>query len=140
MGSHQFREDGSHYNGGAVFFGYGYAAIGEPRLRMIRKWFRQGERRGLIEDSFHVDGVPVESYAAALEALKTPPSLDATEMAALAAFGDEPIRRPRDHELEVCLALRAEGFVSARDGFWTIAEPGRAALRSAAALAREAGE
>jgi hypothetical protein len=56
MTTHQFREDGSHYNGGSVFFGYGYRAIGEPRLKMIRRWYRQGDRRGQTEDRYFVDG------------------------------------------------------------------------------------
>ncbi len=34
--THKFREDGSHYNGSAVFFGYGYRAIEEPRLKSQR--------------------------------------------------------------------------------------------------------
>lgn len=88
--THQFREDGSHYNGGRVFFGYGYRAIGEPRLKMIRKWFRQGEARGKTEDSFFVDGAKVENYAAALDALKIPTVFTSEEIEALRAIGDEP--------------------------------------------------
>lgn len=90
MGAHQFREDGSHYNGGKVFFGYGYRAIGEPRLKMIRKWFRQGEMRGKTEDSFFVDGARVESHAAAIEALKVPTVFTPEEIEALRGIGDEP--------------------------------------------------
>lgn len=88
--THQFREDGSHYNGGKVFFGYGYRAIGEPRLKMVRKWFRQGKARGTTEDSFFVDGARVESYAAAMEALKVPTVFTAAEIEALRQIGDEP--------------------------------------------------
>lgn len=126
--AYQFRENGSHYNGGATWFGYGYEAIGEPRLRMVRKWFRQGEKRGVSEDSFSVDGAPVADYAAALEALKTPPTLSEAEAVALAAFGDVPIRRPRDQDFEACVSVARKGFVHTEDGNWTITEAGRAAL------------
>lgn len=88
--THQFRENGNHYNGGKVFFGYGYSAIGEPRLSMVRKWFRQGEKRGKTEDSFYVDGLPVANYAAATEALKTPPTFTDEEIKALAMVCDDP--------------------------------------------------
>lgn len=129
--THQFREDGSHYNGGAEFFGYGYRAVGEPRLKMIRRWYRQGDRRGQTEDRFFVDGAKVESYDEAVAALRTPPTLDAAEIAALAAFGDEPIKRPANHDREVLAALRAKGMIRAEDGLYTITEAGRAALAGA---------
>lgn len=88
--THQFREDGSHYNGGKVFFGYGYRAIGEPRLKMIRKWYREGHMRGATVDTFYVDGAPVESYAAALDALKVPTVFTPEEIEALRLIGDQP--------------------------------------------------
>lgn len=88
--THQFRENGNHYNGGKTFFGYGYSAIGEPRLSMVRKWYRQGKRRGTAEDSFYIDGLPVASYAAAVEALESPPIYTREEITALAMVGDEP--------------------------------------------------
>lgn len=88
--THQFRENGNHYNGGDRFFGYGYGAVGEPRLTMIRKWYRQGEMKGKTEDIYFVDGVAVPGYDAGLEALKTPPVFTAEEIAALRIIGDEP--------------------------------------------------
>ncbi|MFA5900277.1 MAG: hypothetical protein WC829_14325 [Hyphomicrobium sp.] len=88
--THQFKENGNHYNGGRVFFGYGYSAIGEPRLSMVRKWFRGGEMQGKTEDSFYVDGSLVANYAAATEALKTPPIFTPEETKALKMVGDEP--------------------------------------------------
>ena len=87
---HDFREDGSHYNGGAVFFGYGYRAIGEPRLKVIRKWQRRGPRKGQHDDEFYVDGAKVADYPAALEALKVPVAFTPEEIAALRIIGDEP--------------------------------------------------
>lgn len=106
MSAHQFREDGSHYNGGRVFFGYGYRAIGEPRLKMVRRWYRQGERRGQTEDHFFVDGAQVGSYAAALEALKVPIAFTAEEIAALRLIGDEPadLRKVVDFNIRYTLA------------------------------------
>lgn len=127
MGEHQFREDGSHYNGGAEFFGYGYAAIGEPRLKMIRRWYRQGVKRGVSDDRFFVDGQQVKDYAEAVEKLKTPPVLTGGERSMLALFGDEPIKRPVG-DIEAIFNLRAKGFVHAADGLYTITDAGRAAL------------
>lgn len=88
--THQFREDGSHYNGGAEFFGYRYRAIGEPRLKMIRRWYKASQRRGLTEDRYFVDGAHVEDYAAAVEALKKPVLISDAEVQALRLIGDEP--------------------------------------------------
>jgi len=88
--THQFREDGRHYNGGKEFFGYGYSAIGEPRLKMIRRWYRQGERRGQSEDRFFVDGAHVPSYEAAVNALRLPPIYSLDDIRALRKIGDEP--------------------------------------------------
>jgi hypothetical protein len=88
--THQFRENGNHFNGGEVFFGYGYTAIDEPRLKLIRKWFRKGPKRGLYEDSYYVDGKHVADYEDAIEALKVPVSFTNEELMCLAIIGDEP--------------------------------------------------
>lgn len=85
---HKFRGDGSHYNGGEVFFGYGYRVDNEPRLKMIRRWYRK--ERGRTEDRFYVDGELVDSYDAALTALATPPIFTLDEIAALKTIGDDP--------------------------------------------------
>jgi hypothetical protein len=129
---HQFREDGSHYNGGAEWFGYGYRAVGEPRLKMVRRWYRQGERRGKTEDRFSVDGQPVASYEAAVEALKTPPVLTAEERPFLALFSAEPGERPSG-DLGVMYGLREKGFIAVENRLWRITDAGRAALSKAEA-------
>jgi len=132
--THRFRENGSHYNGGKVFFGYGYDAIGEPRLSMVRKWFRQGERRGTAEDSFHVDGLPVASYDAAIEALKTPPTFTEAEIGALAAIGDEPAQR-RDIDWQLRWSLHAKGAIAyGPPGHLFRTDAGRAAITKTAEL------
>lgn len=128
MSAHQFREDGSHYNGGSAFFGYGYQAIGEPRLHMVRKWYRQGVRRGQTEDSFSVDGAPVASYEAALAALKTPPVLTDDERPVLAMFSGDAIRFPKDH-WEQAYALRHKGFIVCEGGQCMITDAGAEALQ-----------
>lgn len=99
---HYFKADGSHYDGGAVFFGYGYRAVGEPRLKCIRKWQRRGERKGQHDDEFYVDGAKVADYAAALEALKVPVAFTAEEVAALRVIGDEPT----DHRKAIDFLIR----------------------------------
>jgi hypothetical protein len=109
--AYQFRESGSHYNGGAVFFGYGYDAIGEPRLMMVRRWYRQGDRRGQTEDHFFIDGSPVESYAKAIEALKTPPLFTIDELAALRQIGDEPTDQRKTLKYETLYFLRCKGAI-----------------------------
>ena len=109
--THQFRENGNHYNGGKVFFGYGYRAIGEPRLSMIRKWFRQGAMRGKTEDSFYVDGVLVADYAAALEALKIPVVFTTDEIEALRKIGDEPADLRKELGFELRHSLHGKGAI-----------------------------
>ena len=109
--THQFREDGSHYNGSKEFFSYGYIAMGEPRLKMIRRWYRQGAAKGTTEDRFFVDGAEVESLAAAVEALKSPPSFTEQEIAALLQICDEPADWRKIIDYEVLSALRAKGAI-----------------------------
>lgn len=111
MNGHRFQEDGSHYNGGAEFFGYGYKALGQPRLKMIRRWYRRGERRGKSEDRYFVDGVHVDSYAAAIEALETPPVFTAEEIAALATIGDDPADYRKAVPYELLHYLSAKGAI-----------------------------
>ena len=110
--THQFREDGSHYNGGKVFFGYGYRAVDEPRLKMIRKWFRQSDMRGKTEDSFFVDGVKVENYSTALDALKVPVVFTHEEIAALGMVGDEPTDLRKVIGFELLYSLRDKGAIA----------------------------
>lgn len=85
----RFVGDGSHYNGGRDWFGYGFRSVDAPRMRVIRKWYK-GKRRGDTSDTFNVDGVAVADAAAALEALAKPPVFSAAEILALAEIGDEP--------------------------------------------------
>lgn len=127
MGEHQFKEDGSHYNGGPVFFGYGYEAIGEPRLKMVRRWYRQGERRGLTEDRFFVDGAQVENYAAAAKALLTPAILTDEERPFLALITEEPQPRPSG-DVGTFFRLRSKAFAKTKDGLWSLTPAGRAVL------------
>lgn len=134
MSAHQFRENGSHYNGGQVFFGYGYSAIGEPRLSMVRKWFRRGEMRGKTEDSFYVDGAPVPTYEAAVEALKSPPVFTSDEIAALALVGDEPADLRQIIGVDLRCSLAAKGAIEwGPPGHCRRTDAGRAALGSAEA-------
>ncbi len=109
---HQFREDGSHYNGGAEFFGYGYRAVGEPRLKMIRRWYRQGQRRGQTEDRFFVDGEHVATYDAALAMLALPPKLSAEEIGALSKVDDEPRDLRKILDLTALMSLRDKGLIA----------------------------
>lgn len=111
MTAHQFREDGDHYSGGAEFFGYGYRAIGEPRLKLIRRWYRKGKRRGQTEDHYFVDGSHVESYAAALAALSTPPAFTPEEITTLADIGDEAADYRKTINYERLHFLSAKGAI-----------------------------
>lgn len=107
--THQFRENGSHYNGGAVFFGYGYTAIGEPRLKMIRKWFRK--ERGRAQDEYFIDGAKVESYEAAIAALKLPVVFTDNEIIALASIGYEPADLRRKIGIGLLQSLSDKGAI-----------------------------
>lgn len=109
--THQFREDGSHYNGGEEFFGYGYRAVGESRLKMIRRWYRKAKRRGQTEDRFFVDGAKVDSYEAALKALKEPVAFTEDEIVALRLIGDEPADYRKAVAYERLYFLRDKGAI-----------------------------
>lgn len=138
---HQFREDGSHYNGGAVFFGYGYRAIGEPRLRLIRRWYRQGEMRGKTEDRFFVDGSHVDDYAAALEALKIPTVFTPEEIEALRNIGDEPADLRKVIGFELLHSLRDKGAIEwGPPGQCRRTDVGRAAIAKAEREVASRGE
>ncbi len=127
--THQFREDGSHYNGGAEFFGYGYRAIGEPRLRMIRRWYRQGDKRGKTEDRFFVDGAEVENYGAAINALNIPVAFTPEEVAALRMIADEPSDLRSVINFEIRQSLRDKGAIEyGPPGSFRRTDVGRAAL------------
>ena len=127
--THRFLEDGSHYNGGAVFFGYGYRAIGEPRLKMIRRWYRQGDKRGKTDDRFFVDGAPVETYAAAVEALKVPTVFSSDEIAALRAIGDDAQDQRGVIDFKIRLSLHDKGAIEyGPPGSFRRTDIGRAAL------------
>ena len=127
--THQFREDGSHYNGGKAFFGYGYRAIGEPRLKMIRRWYRQGEMQGKTEDRFFVDGSQVDTYTAALEALKIPTVFTPEEIGALEMIGDEPADLRKAIGFELLQPLRDKGAIAwGPPGQCSRTDIGRAAL------------
>jgi hypothetical protein len=127
--THQFREDGSHYNGGKVFFGYGYVAVGEPRLKMIRRWYRQGEMRGKTEDRFFVDGAKVDDYDAALEALKVPVAFTPEEIAALGLIGDVPEDWRKVVDYDLLHALNSKGAIAwGPPGRCQRTEAGRATL------------
>lgn len=109
--SYQFRENGVHYNGGAEFFGYGYVAIGEPRLTMVRKWFRKGEKRGTCVDEYSVDGSPIPGHRIR-EALARPPEFSADEVAALRVIGDEPADYRTAIAWELRHSLGAKGAIA----------------------------
>lgn len=131
MSAHQFREDGSHYNGGKLFFGHGYLAVGEPRLKMIRRWYRQGAMRGKTEDHFFVDGAPVANYATALETLKIPAVFTSEEIDALRTIGDEPADWRKLIGWELRSALGAKGAIAwGPPGLCQRTDTGRAAVAS----------
>lgn len=108
--THKFQEDGSHYNGGAVFFGYGFRAVGEPRLKLIRRWYK-GKRRGQIDDHYFVDGKPVTDYEAALSALTVPVVFTTDEVTALAEIGDEPANYNETFDFLLLHSLSEKGAI-----------------------------
>lgn len=133
--THQFRENGTHYNGGREWFAYGYTAIGEPRLSMIRRWYRIGKRRGQTEDRFRVDGEPADSYEAAVAKLRLPPVYTEAEIAALAQIGDEPADYRRAVPWDELHSLAAKGAIEwGPPGRCCRTDAGRAALQLDATL------
>lgn len=127
--SYKFREDGSHYNGGNVFFGYGYRAITEPRLKMVRKYYRQGAQRGSREDSFYVDGKAVADFQAALEALSAAVTFTAEEIAALRGIPDEAADLREMIPFDLRYSLREKGAIEyGPPGHFRRTDVGRAAI------------
>lgn len=127
--TYRFIEDGNHYNGGAVFFGYGYRAVGEPRLKMIRRWYRQGDMRGKTEDRFFVDGVEAENYIAAVNALSVPVAFTPEEVAALRMIADEPSDLRSVINFEIRKSLHDKGAIEyGPPGSFRRTATGRAAL------------
>lgn len=114
MASYQFRENGNHYNGGRDWFGYGYTAIGEPRMTMIRRWYGRGERKGKTEDHYFVDGAPMAGFEQAMIAMRTPPVFTPEELALLATATHH--WQPRPDHITLMLSLRDKGAVELRVG------------------------
>lgn len=106
-----FKADGSHYNGGAAWFGYGYRAVGEPRFRIVRKWFRRGLLRGTTADLLYVDGAEVADIAEAEEALTKKPVFTAEEIAALRLISDQSADHRRIINFEIRYALTNKGAI-----------------------------
>jgi hypothetical protein len=128
---YKFVEDGSHYNGGAQFFGYGYRAVGEPRLKIVRKWQRRGPRKGQHDDEFYVDGVKVDD-AAALAALAIPVAFTPEEIEALKKIGDEPADLRKAIGFDLWYSLHAKGAIEfGPPGHFRRTDVGRAALAGA---------
>lgn len=129
MSDYKFRQDDSHYNGGEVFFGYGYLAVDEPRLKMVRHWYRQCDKRGKTEDHFFVDGAPVASLLIAAELLKVPAVFTAEEIAALRQIGDEPADMRKIIDWKIRLSLDSKGAIAwGPPGHFARTDAGRAAI------------
>lgn len=112
MARYLFRENGTHYNGGSVFFGYGYTADGEPRFSMVRKYFKKGDRRGTSEDEFYVDGEKVLDYTAGVVALEKPPVFtDREKRALLDVIRDEPSDIRKKVPWDVTMGLTNKGAI-----------------------------
>lgn len=62
-----FKED-VHYNGGKEWFGYGWTCVQEPRITMIRRYFRKTRTS---KDEWRLDGNPVVDAQAAVTELNS---------------------------------------------------------------------
>jgi hypothetical protein len=100
---HQFKSNGTHYNGGAVWFGYGYTSTTDPRFSVIRKGLKK-ERR--MVDEYYVDGKLVESYEEGVRMLRTPPVFTDAEKWALGE-----VREGRWGGFDLMWTLRAKGAI-----------------------------
>lgn len=82
--SWRFQKDAIHYNGGAVFFGYGHRCVTQPRLLVIDKYFRKDRS---AQRSYLIDGkLPFTTLPEALAALEKPPTLSDDELRLLRAL------------------------------------------------------
>lgn len=124
------REDGSHYNGGPEWFGYGGRCDQEARLRYIDRSYRA--TRSTVR-SWIVDGVECASADEASERLQKPPEFTDAELAVLATLTDDPTDLRKVHPYEVLRGLRDKGVASANMGRYVITDAGRITLALRAA-------
>lgn len=126
---HTFKKNGSHYNGGNIFFGHGFSAVDEPRLSMVRKFYKRRDMRGKVEDSYYVDGEKAGTYEDAVTALKTPPTFTPEEVEALAKIGDEAADLRHEIGWQVRWSLHAKGAIEyGPPGHFKRTDAGRKAL------------
>ncbi|MCK1669403.1 hypothetical protein [Bradyrhizobium sp. 153] len=83
----RFNRNGSHFNGGSAFFGYGHRCIDQPRLLVIDKFFK---RTRTTQRSYMVDGTtPCATLADALAALSVPPHPSEEQLALLRSLSTD---------------------------------------------------
>jgi hypothetical protein len=78
--------EGAHYNGGKEFFAYMHRCVEQPRLSRFDKYIRKDQS---IQSTWRTDGIDQPTMEAAIEALNTPPTFDAEELAFIATCPPE---------------------------------------------------
>lgn len=119
------REDGSHYNGGPEWFGYGGRCVQELRLRYIDRSYRATRT---TTRSWIVDGIECASAEEAWERLQTPPAFSGDELTALATLTDEPSDLRATMPYELRRSLTDKGAARANLGKYVITDAGRVVL------------
>lgn len=119
--------ESTHYNGGKVFFAYLHRCIEQPRLSRFDKYWTKTRS---VESTWRTDGIDHPSMEAAIEALNTPPTFDAEELAFLAACPTEFTKKgpPGSINWEVNERVVNKGAVEWEKGSYRITVLGRSAL------------
>lgn len=117
--------EAAHYNGGAVFFAYLYRCVEQPRLSRFDRYEKKTRK---VISTWRADGIDMPSMEDAIEALNTPPTFDADEIAFLRNVPTEftDIREGLDWTLNERVQNKAA--VEWERGKCRITETGRAAV------------
>ena len=134
--------EAAHCNGGAVFFAYLHSCVEQPRLARYDRYDRK--TRG-VTSTWRVDGEDKASLADAIEALNTPPTFAADELAFIAAVPDEYLHRSElrekiDFPWEVADGARNKGAVEWEKGCCRRTALGRTALAEDASRTNGGGD
>lgn len=123
--------EAAHYNGGKVFFAYLHRCVEQPRLSRFDKYWRDTKA---VESTWRTDGVDHASMDAAIEALNTPPTFDAEELAFLASAPLEFTKKGQPGSIDWDINARVvdKGAVEWQRGEYRITDAGRSALSAQA--------
>ena len=121
-------QEAAHYNGGDKFFAYLHRCVEQPRLSRFDRYDRKTKS---VTSTWRTDGIDRSSFEAAIDALNTPPSFDADELAFLQTAPQEFTKKVAG-AIDWAINDRVvnKGGVEWEKGCWRVTEAGRRALEA----------